>query len=49
MAKVKYNKLPKFIPCKPCWELKYCPYGPLVEFFPLFGPPDDAVFRQTTT
>lgn len=23
--------------CKPCWELKYCPYGPLVEFFPLPG------------
>ena len=22
--------------CKPCWELKYCPYGYLVEFFPLF-------------
>ena len=21
--------------CKPCWELKYCPYSPLVEFFPL--------------
>jgi hypothetical protein len=21
--------------CKPCWELKYCPYGPLVERFPL--------------
>jgi hypothetical protein len=21
--------------CKPCWELKYCPYGSLVEFFPL--------------
>jgi 5-methylcytosine-specific restriction endonuclease McrA len=21
--------------CKPCWELKYCPYGPLVEAFPL--------------
>lgn len=20
--------------CKPCWELKYCPYGPLVERFP---------------
>jgi hypothetical protein len=20
--------------CKPCWELKYCPYGPLVEGFP---------------
>lgn len=21
--------------CKPCWELKYCPYGSLVESFPL--------------
>jgi HNH endonuclease len=21
--------------CKPCWELKYCPYGPLVEQFPI--------------
>ena len=21
--------------CKPCWELKHCPYGPLVEQFPL--------------
>ena len=21
--------------CKPCWELKYCPYGPLVEDFPI--------------
>lgn len=21
--------------CKPCWELKYCPYGSLVENFPL--------------
>jgi hypothetical protein len=20
--------------CKPCWELKYCPYGPMVEYFP---------------
>lgn len=20
--------------CKPCWELKYCPYGAFVEFFP---------------
>jgi len=27
----------KHIVCKPCWELKYCPYGPLVEFFPLAG------------
>jgi hypothetical protein len=21
--------------CKPCWELHYCPYGPLIEDFPL--------------
>ena len=21
--------------CKPCWELKYCPYGALVESFPI--------------
>ena len=21
--------------CKPCWEIKYCPYGPLVEQFPI--------------
>lgn len=21
--------------CKPCWELKYCPYGPLVEHSPV--------------
>src|ERR1051325_8469398 len=21
--------------CKPCWELKYCPYGPFAEFSPL--------------
>lgn len=24
--------------CKPCWELKYCPYGPIVEDFPLLWP-----------
>lgn len=24
--------------CKPCWELQYCPYGPVVEDFPLFPP-----------
>jgi hypothetical protein len=24
--------------CKPCWELRYCPYGPLVEQFPLLPP-----------
>ncbi len=24
----------KHVVCKPCWELRYCPYGPLVEYFP---------------
>ena len=24
--------------CKPCWELKYCPYGPFVEKSPLLPP-----------
>ncbi len=28
-------KAKKKFACKPCWELKYCPYGPLVEEFPL--------------
>lgn len=27
--------------CKPCWEIKYCPYGPLVEQFPLADDADD--------
>ena len=27
--------------CKPCWELKYCPYGVLVEDFELRDEPDD--------
>ena len=27
--------------CKPCWEINYCPYGPLVEEFPLAGLDDD--------
>lgn len=30
----KKPRLKHFV-CKPCWEVKYCPYGPLVEFFPL--------------
>lgn len=34
---VEENKLDKRAKaiCKPCWEIKYCPYGPLVEDFPL--------------
>lgn len=34
----------KHVVCKPCWELKYCPYGPLVEFFPL--PSDEVPLSQ---
>jgi hypothetical protein len=33
-AKIKKEKFPHIV-CKPCWELKYCPYGPYVEHFPL--------------
>ncbi len=32
--KIGWEKRIKAV-CKPCWELKYCPYGPLVEEFPL--------------
>lgn len=32
--KIKWDKRVKAV-CKPCWEIKYCPYGPLVEEFPL--------------
>ena len=32
--------------CKPCWELKYCPYGPLVEQFPLPPPTKDSVIEH---
>ena len=28
------DRLPKDMPCKPCWELNYCPYGWLVELSP---------------
>jgi hypothetical protein len=37
VASVKKRRF-KPIVCKPCWELKYCPYGSLVEFFPQPGP-----------
>lgn len=32
--KIDWNKRVKAI-CKPCWEIKYCPYGSLVEYMPL--------------
>ena len=46
--KVKPKKKPRFkhIVCKPCWELKYCPYGPLVEYFPLIYEEDCLPFSQ---
>ena len=31
-ARKRYRELPL---CKPCWELKYCPYGIIVETMPL--------------
>lgn len=32
--------------CKPCWELKYCPYGPFVEQSPLMPPTADVAIRH---
>lgn len=37
--KIQWEKRVKAV-CKPCWEIKYCPYGPLVEGFPLKRIPD---------
>ena len=37
--KIDWNKRVKAV-CKPCWEIKYCPYGPLVENFQI-GKEDD--------
>ena len=34
MDKPRKQKFPAGSVCKPCWELKYCPYGQLVEMFP---------------
>lgn len=39
---------PKGSVCKPCWELKYCPYGILVEEFPLFHVTDKGQDFDTT-
>jgi hypothetical protein len=32
--------------CKPCWELKYCPYGPLVEQSPVVPPLRPGMIEQ---
>ena len=42
--KIGFEKRVKAV-CKPCWELKYCPYGPLVEDFPLKGELDEKSCR----
>lgn len=39
-----WAKRPKAV-CKPCWEIKYCPYGPLVEDFPLKNVSDEKSCR----
>jgi len=39
---------PKDSVCKPCWELKYCPYGYLVEYSPHFHPTGDPEHYDTT-
>lgn len=33
----KWKEVSRIV-CKPCWELKYCPYGPFVEHSPLLPP-----------
>jgi len=42
--KINWEKRVKAV-CKPCWEIKYCPYGPLVETFPLKNNRDERSCR----
>jgi hypothetical protein len=42
--KTNWTNKPKAV-CKPCWEIKYCPYGPLVEDFPLLEVSDEKSCR----
>lgn len=35
---LKFLREKKKFACKPCWELKYCPYGSIVEEYPLLPP-----------
>jgi hypothetical protein len=39
-AKIDWKKRVRAV-CKPCWEIKYCPYGPLVELMPMQDSPND--------
>lgn len=41
---IQWKKRVKAV-CKPCWEIKYCPYGPLIEEFPLKKTPDEKSCR----
>lgn len=41
---IQWKKRAKAV-CKPCWEIKYCPYGPLIEEFPLKEAPDEKSCR----
>lgn len=38
--KINWEKRVKAV-CKPCWEIKYCPYGPLIEEFPIIDEDDN--------
>lgn len=42
--KIDWNKRVSSV-CKPCWELKYCPYGSLVEDFPIQSERDEKSCR----
>lgn len=42
------RKFPEGSVCKPCWELKYCPYGHIVEHFPLYHSSDELKNFDTT-
>jgi hypothetical protein len=42
--KIDWEKRVKAV-CKPCWEIKYCPYGPLVESFQVKENPDEKSCR----
>jgi HNH endonuclease len=43
-SKIGWKRRVKAV-CKPCWELKYCPYGALVEQLPLRVNPDERACR----
>ena len=42
--KVNWRKRVRAV-CKPCWEIKYCPFGPLVENFPISRMPSEKSCR----